>query len=144
MSVAAFSHFSAASELLVTAGVFYFFWRALRHNDFRWTLVWTVIAFETLFNITYMAGRFAAHEPVAGKTPSWATALFIAHGTLSLVMFVGLVAFVLVAFRHERVDRTNLFRARLATTWTFLTLWTLSVATGEALYVLQLANVFQV
>ena len=142
MAVAAFSHFSAVSELFVTAGVFYFFRRALRWDDYRWTFISIVIAFETLVNIVYMISRLAAAEP-RGEHPAALTWLLAGHGTLSLLMFLGLVAFVMIAFRAAKVDRANLFRANPVLTWTFLGLWTLSVLTGEALYALQIAGALQ-
>lgn len=142
MAVAAFSHFSAVSELFVTAAVFYFFRRAVRWDDYRWTFIWIVIAFETLVNITYMVARLASSSPKSDH-PALVTWLLAGHGTLSLFMFIGLIAFVMLAFRAAKVEKANLFRANPVATWTFVALWTLSVLTGEALYVLQLTGVLK-
>lgn len=139
MTVAPFSHFSAVSELFVTAAVFYFFWKAVKEDDHRWAFITVVIAFETLVNITYMARRLVESEP-KGTAAGWTVALAAVHGALSLLMFLGLVAFVLLSFRAARVEHRNYFREHPLTTATFLVLWTLSVLTGEALYLLQLAG----
>ncbi len=137
------SHFSAATELLVTAGVFYFFWRAIRFDDFRWPLIWITIGYETLFNITYMAVRLARHDP-APDYPGWATLLLAGHGTLSLIMFLGLIAFVMVAFRQRHVGDLNVFRDHGSFTLLFIVLWTTSIVSGELIYALQLTDVIAV
>jgi len=131
-----FSHFSAASELFVTAGVFYFFWQAMVRERFRWSFIAIVIAFETLVNITYMTSRLSQHETPADY-PAWQTALLAGHGILSLAMFLGLVAFVFLAFRRHHVEKANYFLDHRALTWGFLALWVLSVASGEAIYAFQ-------
>lgn len=143
MAVTPFSHFSAASELLVTAGVFYFFWEAIRRDRFRWAFIWILLAFETFVNITYMTARLARSAPPTER-PGWATALLAGHGTLSLLMFLGLIAFVVIAWRHHKVENENYFRTRMTATWIFLAFWTLSVLSGEAIYVLQLAEAMKV
>lgn len=139
MAVPAFSHLSAFTELLVTAGVFYFFWQAMARDNFRWGFVWILIAYETVFNITYMASRLAQHAP-SPDYPAWATLLLVVHGTLSLVMFLGLISFVFLAFRDRKVEGENYFRNHSSLTWTFLVLWTASVLSGELIYVLQLTD----
>lgn len=139
-SVPAFSTFSAISELFVTAAVFYFFSMALRRNDFRWALIGITIAFETLFNITYMASRLGQSAQANLPQPAWVVALLAGHGTLSLAMFLGLIAFILIAYRRHRVEGINLFATRRRLTYAFLALWTLSVLSGELIYVLQLSG----
>lgn len=138
-TVPAFSHFSAASELVVSAGVFYFFWRAMKHDSYRWAFIWIVIAFETLINITYMISRLANHAP-SPDYPAWATWLLAGHGLLSLVMFVGLIWMVVEAYRRIKVTNTNYFRTNVTFTWVFLALWCTSVLSGEAIYLLQLSD----
>lgn len=136
MSVPAFSHFSAISELFVTAAVFHVLWHAWKHDELRLRLLGGVLAFEALVNITYMSLRIAM--PSGGlKTTGWMGWLLAGHGTLSLLMFVGLIAFALEARRLKR-DGRNLVRERPGTTLGFVALWTLSIASGEAIYIVQL------
>lgn len=137
------SHLSAVTELVVTAGVFYFFAQALLRDRYRWAFVWIVVGYETLFNITYMASRLAGHEPRADY-PAWTTTLLVAHGVLSLVMFLGLIAFLVVAFRRRHVEGENFFREHRQLTWTFLAFWTISILSGEAIYFLQVFDVIAV
>ena len=131
----AFSTVSALTELLVTAAVYWFFWRALKFQDYRWGMIAVAIAYETLFNITYMVSRLFTHEEgVTHQHDPWVTWFVALHGTLSLGMFIGLVWYVVAArraFTRGVSDPIGL-RPRLAA-W-FLVLWTISVASGEAIY----------
>ena len=138
--VPAFSTFSAISELFVSAAVFYFFYQAIRRDNYRWGLLTITIAFETLVNITYMASRLSQHADSGVERPAWITALLAAHGILSLVMFLGLIVLVLVAFRRHKVEGDNFLRAQRPLSYAFLLLWTASVLSGELLYALQLGG----
>ena len=132
-SIPAYSIFSATSELLVTAAVFYVLWRAYARDDFRRGLLATVLAFEFLVNITYMAYRMVV--PAHGaELPSWLQATAALHGILSLGMFLALVFFAALAWRDDARGE-NFFRDHPGTTWTFVGLWTLSILSGEFLFV---------
>lgn len=131
-----FSYFSATSELLVTAAVFYVLWRAYYRNEFKGVLLATTLAFEALFNITYMALRIASPAPELHVSP-WMEGLLAAHGILSLLMFAGLIAVAVEAFRLHRQGR-NLLRERPGTTMTFVVLWSISIVSGEAIFLVNL------
>lgn len=131
----AFSSLSAATELLVSAAVYWFFFRALRFGDHRWGLILVAIAYETLFNITYMVSRLVVHQE--GRThehPAWVTGFVVVHGLLSLVMFLGLIAYVAWGRRAWNSGAPNPFGAHRRLSVQFLVWWTLSVASGEAIY----------
>lgn len=133
-AVPAYSAFSAASELLVTAAVFYVLWRAVARDDFRRGLLVVVLAFEAVVNISYMAYRMAVPSHAFAEAPGWLTATAALHGILSLAMFLFLVFLAALAWRDaERGE--NFFRDHRGTTWAFAGLWTLSVASGEFLFV---------
>ncbi|MFO1532092.1 MAG: hypothetical protein ABR562_00090 [Thermoplasmatota archaeon] len=136
MAVSAFSGFSAVSELFVTAAVFYVLWRAWRHDDFRGALLGVTLGFEALVNMAYMSLRIASPAPElhASGAMTW---LLAGHGTLSLLMFAGLVGFAVEARRLHRQGR-NLLRERPRTAAGFAALWTVSVLSGEAIFLLQL------
>lgn len=133
--VTAFSHFSAASELFVTAAVFHVLWRAWRHDDLRLALLGVTLTFEALVNIAYMALRFA--RPTHELQGSGMTLLLAGHGLLSLVMFAGLVAFAVEAARLRKEGR-NVVRERPRSAVAFVALWALSILSGELVYALQL------
>ncbi len=133
-AIPAFSIFSASSELLVTAAVFYVLWRAYFHGDLRWGLLWVTLGFEAAVNITYMAYRIAVPSHAAADAPAWMTAVQGAHGILSLVMFIGLILLAGMARAVHR-DGRNFFRESPALTLSFVVLWIASVASGEFIFV---------
>jgi hypothetical protein len=138
VAVTAFSHFSAASELLVTAAVFYVLWRAWRHDDVRTGLLGVVLTFELFVNIAYMAIRTATASHEIARTPFMSTLLAI-HGSLSLLMFVALVGFAFEAARLRREGR-NAVRERPKATLAFVAFWTVSILSGEAIYLTNLVG----
>ncbi len=133
-TIPAFSIFSASSELLVTAAVFYVLWRAYFHADLRKGLLIATLSFEAFVNIAYMSYRLAVPSHPAATTPGWMLALQGGHGVLSLVMFIGLIVLAGMAFSLHK-DGRNFFRESRALTWTFVGLWTLSVLSGEFIFV---------
>jgi hypothetical protein len=134
--VPAFSVFSAASELAVTAAVFFVLWRAWRHDDFRGRLLAITLGFEACVNIAYMSIRIASPAPELHASAAM-EALLAGHGVLSLLMFAGLVALAVDAFRLHRQGR-NALRERPKATLGFVVLWSISVLSGEAIFLLTL------
>lgn len=137
-AVPAFSVFSAASELVVTAGVFYVLGRAFYRNELRGALLAIILAFEAFVNMGYMVYRIAIFRPGLATTGSMGILLAL-HGTLSLFMFALLVAFAVEAGRLKRQGR-NLVRERPRATAAFVAFWSLSVLSGEALFLTSLAR----
>ena len=132
-AIPAYSIFSAGSELLVTAAVFYVLWRAYARDDFRKGLLVVVLSFEALVNISYMAYRIAV--PAGGQAlPGWLAATAALHGILSLAMFLALLFFAAMAWRDDARGE-NFFRDHKGATWTFVGLWTVSIVSGEFLFV---------
>ena len=136
MSIPAFSIFSAISELLVTAGVFYVVRRNWIRRPFPLALFLAVALFEALVNVMYMANRAAAaaagHDPVSTGVKIF----FAAHGTLSLLAYLAFVIFGVLAWQEQRAQRW-FFPSHPRLTWTFLVVWTISIASGEALFALR-------
>lgn len=131
----AFSTLSAATELLVTAAVVWFFYRAFTAQDYRWGLITVAIAYETLFNITYMVMRLFQHEEgVTHQHAAWVSWFLGVHGALSLVMFIGLIAFVVWMWRRHRAGDPDPLGGRRRLAYAFLWLWGLSILSGEAIY----------
>jgi hypothetical protein len=133
-AIPAYSIFSATSELLVTAAVFYVLWRAYARDDFRRGLLVTVLAFEALVNISYMAYRIAIPSDSFQDAPGWLTATAALHGLLSLAMFLFLLFLAAMAWRDASRGE-NFFRDHRGTTWAFAGLWTVSIVSGEFLFV---------
>lgn len=133
MDAPAFSTFSAIAELFVTAGVLYVVYRSYTRKRFEWQLATALIIFEFSVNMMYMISRM---REVSGghETASAVPALFMAgHGMLSMIVFVLFVVYAylaLVAWRRQQ----HFFAEHPRLTWSFVALWTLSVGSGEALY----------
>ena len=137
-----FSTFSAATELVVTAAVFWFFFQAMRRASYRWGVITVAIVYETIFNITYMVSRLVTHEEgVTHEHAAWVTWFVGVHGALSLLMFVGLIGYVAWAYRRVRAGDPHPITSHPRLAWTFLVLWTLSILSGEAIYAFYWAGV---
>jgi hypothetical protein len=135
-----FTHFTAATELLVTAAVAWFFYHALRHQDYRFGVITSALVYETAFNISYMVLRIIQHN-TAVDHPTWITSFVAAHGTLSLVMFLGLIGYVAWAFVRVRRGDPHPMGASPRLAAAFLVFWGLSILSGELIYVFQLTGV---
>lgn len=132
-----FSAFTAFTELLVTAAIVYVLYAAIRHDRFHGRVLGFALAYEVLFNITYMTARLFTHtEPEGTHHAPWMIGLLAGHGTLSLIMFIGLVVLSVKAYRQHQVGG-NYFREHGALTATFLGLWFVSILSGEAIFLLE-------
>ena len=119
----------------MTAAVFFVVARAVFFDRFHGRILAVALIYEVLFNISYMTLRLFTHiEP--HPHPPWMIALVAGHGALSLLMFLGLVAFSWLAYRaHTRGE--NLLARHANWTAAFVVLWTISVVSGEAVFVLE-------
>ena len=133
-----FSTFTLITELFVTATIFYVFYSGYKRNIFPAKAAFFALAYETLFNISYMVYRSvqesAEHEEEAEMTAEIALAIF--HGTLSLIMFISLIAFLVLAWRNYR-EGINYFKEHTTLTVTFLFLWSLSILSGITFYIIE-------
>ena len=72
-----------------------------------------------------------AGEPI----PAGMKALFAVHGILSLVMLVGLILLYLISTFEHKAGHPTWFQRHRAGTWSLVTLWLLSVGSGEFAFV---------
>lgn len=132
-----FSAFTAFTEVLVTAAVVYVLYMAIVKDQFKGGVLAVALAYEVLFNITYMTARLFTHtEPAGTHHADWMIWLLAGHGSLSLVMFIGLVWMSVLAFRRDREGK-NFFASHATLTWSFLGLWMVSILSGEAIFMLE-------
>jgi hypothetical protein len=136
MAIPPFSVFSAVSELFVTAAVFYVVRRNWMRRPFPLPLFIGVALFEALVNVVYMANRAsraaAGHDVISPAMRIF----FAAHGALSLLAYLWFVILAVFAWQDQRANRW-FFRDRPVLTWSFLIAWTVSVVSGEVLFVLR-------
>lgn len=136
MSIPPFSLFSAISELFVTAAVFVIIRRNWTRRPFPPALFIAVTLLEALVNVLYMSTRAARAASGAETVPAAMRLFFAAHGMISLLAYLVFVILGVFAWQDQRAGRW-FFRDRPALTWTFLVVWTVSVVSGEVLFVLR-------
>lgn len=127
-----FSTFTLATEVLVTAAVLYTIHSGWTRNRFPSRLAGAALAYETLFNITYMAYRAATHEPRESHSAFHMT-VAIFHGTFSLLMFAALLVFFGLAWHGYRRGH-NFFLAHRRWTTAFVLAWLLAIGSGILFY----------
>lgn len=136
MAIPTWSIVTLVTEFGVTAAVFFVIWKAYTAGRFIRPLAFGVLAYEVIFNISYMLSRSLQHaSEEAGTEKPGEIALAIFHGTFSLAMFVALIIFFFVAAsRYARGENYFLVHRRL--TVVFLWAWTVSVLSGASFFVL--------
>ena len=133
MPIPLWSTITLATELLVTLSVLYIFYKSYRTGRFPNILASITVAYEVIFNITYMASRELGHKNPSALEPSGVILLAIFHGIFSLVMFIALLVFLGIAWRAYRKG-TNFFALHPKITISFIILWLIAVITGFAFY----------
>lgn len=136
MHLPAFSVFSAVSELLVTAGVFFIIRRNWTRRPFPLAAFLAVALFEALVNVLYMANRASQAATGAESISQGLKIMFALHGILSLVAYLVFVVLGVFAWQDQRRGRF-FFRDHAVLTWTFLVVWTVSVTSGEVIFALR-------
>lgn len=134
MTIPTFSIFSAASELVVTAGVAIVVSRNWSRRKFPLALFLAVALFEALVNVAYMANRTARAASGADPMTSGLRLAFAVHGMISLLAYLWFVVLGVIASVQQQTGRFWFRDHRLHTIF-FLIVWTISVGSGEALFV---------
>jgi FtsH-binding integral membrane protein len=61
---------------------------------------------------------------------------FAGHGLISLVAYLVFVVLGIFAYQEQK-DGRFFFRDRPALTWAFLAVWTVSIVSGEAIFLMR-------
>jgi hypothetical protein len=136
VNVPAFSVFSAVSELVVTAGVLIVVRRNWTRRKFPFALFLAVALFEALVNVAYMAGRTARAASGADVVSPGLRLAFALHGMISLLAYLWFVVLGVMASVQQQADR-YWFREHRVHTILFLIVWTVSIVSGETMFVLR-------
>ena len=134
MNIPPFSIFSAVSELFVTAGVIYVIRRNWTQRPFPLVVFLAVALFEAFVNVLYMATRSARAAANVDQVSTVMKLAFAGHGLLSLLAFLAFVVLGVIAWQEQRAGR-YFFREHPVVTWVFAVAWTISIVSGEALFV---------
>ncbi len=128
------STFTLITEIFVTIAVLYIFYRSYKYGKFPTKLAFATLAYEVLFNISYMVYSSMVREThEVTRTFTWKTGVAIFHGVLSLVMFVSLVVFMILAYRAYRTNK-NYFYEHKTLSLVFLFFWSVAILSGAMLY----------
>lgn len=136
MAIPTWSIVTLGTELVVSGFVYFIIYDAYRHGTFRRLTAFCVLAYEVLFNISYMLSRLLAgtHDGTAQILTPYETGIAIFHGTFSLIMFLTLVTFFIIAARaYARGE--NYFRAHPRLTVAFSVAWLVSVLSGITFFI---------
>lgn len=135
MAIPWFSTLTLFTEILVTASILYSFYSAMKKNRFPYILVSITLAYEILFNISYMASRAVSGENPSKLESPLIIGLAIFHGIFSLVMFVSLLVFMVLAWRNYKKG-INFFSNHKKISYSFIFLWLIAVFSGIFFYFL--------
>jgi len=129
-----YSIFTLFTETVITVGIFYAFYIAYTQNRFLKKLVGFILAYEILFNISYMASRLMTHiDPEDHVDSPFHVAIAIFHGTFALLMFISLLVFMYFAWKgYERGE--NFFLVHKKLFWTFIVAWMIAILSGYTFF----------
>lgn len=132
-----FSIISLVTEILVTISVLTVIYRAYHSGVFMRMLTYGTLLYEGAVNISYMTHRLLEHAPdeVTIYHEPGTIALAAFHGTFSLLMFIALIVFFLMA-AHRYGRGENYFRAHPRLTKTFVVAWLVSISSGIVFFFL--------
>jgi hypothetical protein len=133
MDIPILSIVTLLTELVITASVYFIIWKAYRTGAFMRRLAFAILGYELLFNISYMLSRELGVDESTVVYNPYETGLAIFHGTFSLLMFVMLFVFFIMAARaYRRGENYFLIHPRL--TWSFVLAWGVSILSGIAFF----------
>jgi len=131
------STFTLCAELVITVIILYVFYSGYKKNKFPKYLALFALTYEVLFNINYMVSRILTHTQSSSSPDTLFEIVYLAfHGTFSLIMFILLVVFIILAWKNYG-KKINYFKEHKKVTMTFLILWLVSVLSGFAFYIIE-------
>lgn len=131
-----YSSITLIAELFVSAAIYYSLYKGYKHNRFPVKLAAAALLYEIVFNISYMAMQAPEHAKAAHVESPFLIGLAIVHGVLSLVMFITLVIFFILAFKNYRKG-VNYFQKHKIFTIIFTCFWTFSIISGILFYIVE-------
>jgi hypothetical protein len=132
MALSFWSTITLFTELMVTASIYFIVWKAYRTGKFLRIFAFVILGYELFFNVSYMLSREVAGETSVVYKP-YETGLAIFHGIFSLVMFIALVTFFIVAARAYKRGK-NYFLLQPKLTFLFVIAWGVSILSGITLF----------
>ena len=133
MNIPLWSVATLLTELVVTASVYFIIWKGYRTGIFLRLFAFGILTYEALFNVSYMFSRVSGVQGAVTYSP-FEIALAIFHGIFSIIMFVTLIAFFLLAARvYSRGE--NYFLTQKKLTIAFVAAWGISILSGIIFFI---------
>jgi uncharacterized membrane protein YozB (DUF420 family) len=136
MAIPLYSTITFCTEIAMTVVILTLFYQGYKKNQFSHKLALAAICYEVLFNISYMVYRVFTHPDAARADSLGEIALAIFHGTLSLIMFIALIVFLVLAWKNYKKG-INYFKKHRTLTIVFIVFWLLAVLSGIAFYLVE-------
>ena len=130
------STFTLFAEIIITCIVLYIFYSGYYKNRFSKWLAGFALGYEIIFNISYMVSRMITHSMAVSHDTAFEIALAAFHGTLSLIMFILLIVFLIFAWKNYSKG-VNYFKEHRKMTILFLIFWLVSVLSGILFYLIE-------
>ena len=125
-----YSIITLCTETVITVCLLYVIYTAYTTGRLvRW-LLGSILTFETLFNISYMASRIMTHvDPPDHVDSAFHIGVAIFHGIFALTMFIALLVFMFFAWRaYARGE--NYFKNHNNLTYIFICAWLVALFSG--------------
>ena len=128
-----YSSFTLFTEIIITIAILYTFYSGYKKNKFPTKIAFAALIYETFFNVSYMTMRIFTHEekPHEVDPDAWLAAT---HGITSLLMFILLIIFILLAWKNYKKG-INYFKKHKIITFLFLFFWMIAILSGIAFYI---------
>ena len=137
MTIPVTSIVTLLAEIIITILVYYIIWYAYRTGTFLRRVAFGILLYELVFNISYMVSREVGEKDAHVYNP-YETFLGIFHGIFSIIMFLTLIVFFLMAARvypsSKKKEGKNFFRVHSYSTYVFVVAWGISIRSGILLF----------
>jgi hypothetical protein len=128
-----YSTITLCAEIFISSIIYYSLYQGYKHNKFPVKLAGFALLYELIFNISYMFSRVSTQTKIAHFESPFVISLAIIHGILSLLMFITLIIFFILAWKQYKKG-VNYFVKHKLFTFIFLFFWTFSIISGLVFY----------
>lgn len=135
MTIPIYSTIALFTECIMLIVILYIFYNGYKHNKFNYKLVAIALSYEILFNISYMLYRTLAKPDSGGAHSAFSIGLAIFHGFLSLIIFILLIVFLLLAWKNYK-KKINYFKKHSTITLLFIIFWLIAAISGIIIYII--------
>src|SRR5690349_8813743 len=95
-----YSTITLFAELIISTIIYYTLYQGYKHNKFPTKLAAFALIYELVFNISYMISRVSPQIKSTHVESPFLIGLAIVHGILSLIMFITLIIFFILAWKN--------------------------------------------